>query len=205
VVVALCATSSLANIVTVNFSAEVTYVNTGSGLSPDQIGAADVITGSYSYDTDAPDLNLLPTIGDYRYCSPPCGITFSVGDLVFQSDPRNLDFRIQVFNNYLGYDRYCLTSYNNVPLSEQLHPTCISCILQDTSGTALLSDALPATPPVLNDWQSTDSLRIIIGDSCCPHLRADITHVDAMPEAATALLLGLGALTLTRKRRPQLP
>ena len=123
-----------------------------------------------------------------------------MGGFTFQTDPDNVDFLITILNNHNGGDMYCLLNYNNLPLSNGVYVENIAWQLDDYSGTALSSDALPVTPPVLANWPDTLAhLNITFGYKGSSYIRAEVTS--AVPEPATVLLLALGSLLLTRRRR----
>jgi hypothetical protein len=194
VVLALSAATTNATIVTIGLTGEITY----SELSIFHVG--DIITGSYTYDTDALDRNLSPNIGLYEYTSSPYGIYLDVGDFVIQTDPEHVDFFISLGDNSYGDDHYLLRSYNNLPLTNGLPVWHISWQLDDFSGTALSSDHLPAWPPVLEDWQSIYGLMVTFGFKGGAGIRAQVISVELVPEPTTVVLLILGAVFSLRKR-----
>ena len=106
---------------------------------------------------------------------------------------------MEVLNDHTGQDAYLLRSYNYLPLSNGVHVEHISWQLDDYSATALSSDDLPITPPVLVDWPDTWAHLTIFGYCNSYFLRAEVTS--AIPEPATILLLTLGSLFLTNRRR----
>ena len=190
-----------AEIVTIYLTAEVTYVDDLADLLEGKINLGDTITGSYSYDSDTPDTIPLDTVGNYWHYNAPYGFNLSTDSLVFQTDPDNVHFLVGIFNNHNipPPDGYLLRSYSNLPLSNGVLVDHISWQLDDDSGTALSSDALPTTPPVLEDWGFDWGLRITFGFKGSSKIRAEVTS--AIPEPATVLLLALGGLLLTRQRR----
>lgn len=188
-----------AGLITIYLTAEVTYVDDHADLLEGKVTIDDIITGSYSYDSDTPDTNPSDTVGDYWHYNTPYGINLSAGSLVFQTDPDNVHFLVEVCNNHIPPpDGYLLRSYNNLPLSNWVHVERISWQLDDYSGTALSSAALPTTPPVLEDWER-NYLQITFGYKGSSYILARVTS--AIPEPATILLLVLGSLVLTRRRR----
>ncbi|NIP25165.1 MAG: hypothetical protein GWN67_17750 [Phycisphaerae bacterium] len=146
-----------AEVMTIYLSAEVTYLDDPESLLEGEVNVGDAITGSYLYDSSTPDTDVLnlDTIGHYQHSSSPFGVSLSMGGFTFQTDPDNVDFVITILNNHNGGDMYGLLSYNNLPLSNGVHVENIAWQLDDYSGTALSSDALPITPPVLTNWQDT--------------------------------------------------
>jgi len=197
-----CCNSLRATIITINLTAEVTQVDDISGLLEGNVNVGDTITGSYTYDSTTPDSNPSETVGDYRYFSAPYGVTLSAGGFVFKTDPSSVYFCVEVGNNHLyqTWDHYLFRSYNNLTLSNGVLVDVIDWQLYDDSGTALLSDELPTTPPILEQWQSyVYGLRITYGDRGYSSISADVTS--AVPEPGTVFLLGLGCLVLSRKRK----
>jgi len=197
IVLALSGNRASAEVITIEITAEIVGINDHDGLLEGRISAGDIMTGSYTYDSDTPDTNPSHTVGDYWHYSSPYGISLSAREFVFQTDPDNISFVVEVINDHTGQDGYLLRSYNNLPLSNGVHIDHISWQLDDYSSTALSTDALPTTPPVLEDWEN-ESLLITFGYKDFSVIGVRVTS--AVPEPATFLLFGLGALALLRKR-----
>jgi hypothetical protein len=89
---------------------------------------------------------------------------------------------------------YWLASYNNASLDNGALVDSIWWQLNDDTGSALSSDALPTTFPFLGDWQA--NVLGIEGDRRYG-IKAHVTS--AIPEPCTVLLFGVGTLFL-RKR-----
>ncbi len=190
-------------IITINITAEITQVDDYGDLLEGQINVGDIITGSYTYDSATPDSNPLSTVGVYQHSTSPYGygISLSTGGFIFQTDPDNVGFLMTTLNNHNGKDMYYLQSYNNLPLSNGLLVDQIGWQLDDYSRTALSSDALPTTLPVLEDWPDSFGMHISLGiDKPEAGIYADVTSVALVPEPGTVLLLGLGGIVL-RKRK----
>ena len=196
-----------ANIITINLSAEIIAVEDPDALLNGQLAGGDIITGSYTYNSDTPDTNPLTTVAGYEHFSPPYGITLYGGGFVFQTDPENVDFFVQIDNNHYGSeDGYFLSSENNLPLHDGIYVNGISWQLNDYSGTALSSVALPTTPPVLEDWTHHSlNFNILHITGGIPDGRdsfgigAEVTSVALVPEPATILFFSFGCLMLRRK------
>ena len=199
VFLALSANSLQATIITIDIAAEIAEVDDLGGLLEGQVNVGDTITGSYTYDSATPDSNPLETIGNYEHFNAPYGVSLSVGGFVFQTDPDNVNFLVTILNDNNGSDDYTFGSYNNLPLSNGVGVSFISWALDDYTATALSSDALPTTPPVLEDWESIAGLTITYGPKGSSMIRGHVTS--AVPEPGTVFLLGLGSLALIRKRR----
>ena len=190
-----------AGVITIYLTAEVTYVDDLGNLLEGTVTVGDTITGSYIYDSDTPDTNPIETVGDYRHYNAPFGINLSVGTLVFQTDPDNVDFLVEVCNNhiYSSWDGYLVKSASNLALSNGVYIDMIYWALQDSSGMALPDISLPKTPPALEDWDYNFGLSMTFGEKGSSSISAIVTS--AVPEPATVLLFALGCLVLTRRRR----
>jgi hypothetical protein len=147
------ASSVFAFPISIDITATVRYVTDSSNVLDGAITAGDLITGTYTYGSTTVDSQpLVDTVGDYWHDTSPYGISLHVGGFVFQTDPDNVDFLVEmVHDHYTGSDHYLLRSYNNLPLSDELLVDHISWQLDDPTQTALSSDALPTVPPVLED------------------------------------------------------
>jgi hypothetical protein len=209
VVLALWPGSSSAAIIEIGLTAEITYIEDDDGLLKGQLSVGDLITGSYTYDSDTPDSHPGEGVGEYWHDSPPFGIRLGAGGFAFQTDPDNIEFLISVVNDNVGADSYLLRSDRNLPLYDGVFVVDIEWQLNDYSGAALSSDALPLEPPVLEDWPDTWYGLGISGSTGDPRgpqyfMRSTVTSVWLVPEPGTALLFGLGGLALLRKRRSAL-
>ncbi len=194
--------SSYAEIVTINLTAEISEIEDGGQIFTGLLNIGDLITGSYSYDSDTPDSNPAETVGQYWYSEPGYGITLTSEGFVFQTDPANVDFLLETGNNTNGTDNYLIRSYNNLPLSNGIPVDHIAFELIDNTATALSSDTLPLTAPDLGDWDLVEIWDINIFFNRNLHLlvKANVTSAELVPEPATLLLFGLGAVML-RKRK----
>jgi hypothetical protein len=149
------------DIVTIFFTAEVSEVEDTAGhlngLKP-----GDLLTGFYSYDVTTPDSNSLTTVGDYWHYTAPAGIVVCGNGLVFETDPTNVEFLVEIVNDHgtvSPKDNYLVLSYVNRPLPT-VDVDYIAWQLDDPSAAAVASDALPAVPPDLEDWMSVFGLAI---------------------------------------------
>ena len=202
-----------ATLVPIAITGEVTYVDDDDGLLGGDINVGDIITGVYIYDSSTPDSDPGGNGGSYRHYSPPAGITLTVGGLVFMTDPDDVYFIVRIANDMppgiVGSglsDGYGLRSEHNLPLPDPdgALVTLIRLSLFDRSFSALSSDALPTTAPVLDDWEKWDENIVITGGH--PRgprfeIKGDLTSAVLIPEPTTISLFIIGALTVLRKRR----
>lgn len=162
-----------------------------------RINPGDIITGFYIYESTTPDSNPSSTVGHYWDYDTPSGISLTVGGFNLQTDSTNVEFLIGVGNDGpSGDDIYWVTSHNNAPLISGTLVDSIGWQLEDPTGNALFSDALPPTVPVLANWQW--NVLDFYGERGGYHVFAHVTS--AIPEPTTIILLGIGGFLL-RKRR----
>jgi uncharacterized repeat protein (TIGR02543 family) len=149
-------------VITINITAQVETVDDPDNILGGAINVGDIITGTYTYNPATTDSNALPTVGDYRHTSSPSGITVNAGGFVFQTDPGNVDFLVEIVNDHgtTARDNYLLRSYNNLPLANGALVEHIAWQLDDPTATAISSEALPTTPPILTHWESTFGLTL---------------------------------------------
>ena len=151
--------------VCIEITAEVNLVVDDYGFLDGAINVGDIITGTYDYESTTYDSNPSQTVGLYRHSSSPFGITLNAGGFVFRTDPNNVDFLLQILNDFDDPPRdiYSLISYNNIfDLSvPSVEINRISWQIIDFTYAALSNDALKTKPPYLDDWQTLNSLIII--------------------------------------------
>ncbi len=183
--------------VTIYIEAEVDSVGDSGNYLEGKINVGDIITGWYIYESTTADSSPAdPVQGNYWHYSTPAGIYLSVGGFDFQTDPSSVEFQVFIRNNNLsGDDIYGVDSRNNLSLSNGTLVEQMWWQLNDNTGTALLSDALPLTAPFLSDWQ-TNHLSIN-GEKGTFGIGAHVTS--AIPEPATILLLGIGAFFIKKR------
>lgn len=116
----ICVSPAQSTYITIGITGVVDYVEDlgeGDGYLDGLIGVGDSITGYYTYDTDTPDTNPLSYIGTYNYYSSPSGIFLNIGSFSFRTDLTNVNFLIEITNDYPPNDDYLVRSYINLPLS----------------------------------------------------------------------------------------
>jgi hypothetical protein len=171
--------------VTIEFTATVATVDDSGGVLGGAISPGDTLTGTYTYDLDTPDTNSAPYVGDYRHAAAPYGMQVFAGGLEFATDPSNVDFLVELVNDHptsTPPDSYVLHSYNNLPLPDGAEVDHISWTLVSESATAIDGTSLPATPPVLSDWDQQLSWGLTLdgsrlGDNARYHVRALVDSV----------------------------
>lgn len=151
----------------IGLTATVTQLSDSDNTLNNAIKIGDKIYGYYVYNSGAKDSNPGDTtVGDYWYYSKPYGIFLKTGNIVFKTDPNNVQFLIELVNRD-GGDNYLIRSYSNLPLSNGIPINHIAWQLDDPSGKALSSDSLQQAPkpPVLNKWDDPVGLTISGGPS----------------------------------------
>jgi len=189
-------------LITIGIEAVVDDVQDADNYLDGRINIGDLITGTYTYDTDTPDTNPLPGVGDYEHFAYPSGFSVSGGGLEFRTNPANTNFLIEIGNNASHDDFYIAVSYNNLPLSSGTSINNIRFVLGDTSETALSSTELATTAPVLDDWQVN---YLNIGGGPGPRggfsFSAHVTSAVVIPEPATILLFSWGGVLFVRRAK----
>jgi hypothetical protein len=197
--VTACTVSAPGEIVRIGLTAEITYIDQYDQWLNENFKLGDLITGSYTYDTSAPDQNPSSAIGYYLFSEPPCGVVLNVNQFTFQTNPDDVDFRSYVVDDIYGGDSFGFISYRNVASADDILFNSIGLGFYDYSGKALSGDTLSRMPPVLADWEQPVDLTLEFGARSGPILRAKLTS--AVPEPSSIFLLGLGAFLLIRRRR----
>jgi len=146
--------------ITIAITATVQTVDDYANLLNGAIQPGDTVTGTYTYNAAASDTNSLPMVGDYWHTTTPYGVSLNVGGRIFETDPQNVSFLVELVNNHNGRDNYLFRSYNNRRLYNGLYVTYIAWQLDDPTQTALKSTTLAKTAPKLSSWQSLFGLTL---------------------------------------------
>ncbi len=206
----LLATSAPAAPITVQFEGTVDFADTDNGFFANTVSAGDTFTGSYTYDSTLADSNATATQGEYRYTTGGAfGMTTTINSMVFQTaaDVSGQN-RIEIFaDDPFNDDRYGIWNSANDPHNGYVVDSQIL-MLTDASKTANASDALPTVAPDLNLFPTINQFSLVLTDES--HMDIDafygtITSISLVPEPSTAVLAGLGGLSLLlvalRRRR----
>ncbi|HLB74484.1 MAG TPA: PEP-CTERM sorting domain-containing protein [Sedimentisphaerales bacterium] len=198
-----CAKPAEATLITIAIEAVVDGVHDPDNDLEGLVNVGDLITGTYTYDTDTPDMDWLwgsesDIVARYHYFNPPYGISLSVGGVDFKTDPANTSFLIEIVNDGSD-DFYLVRSYNNLPLANGTSVNNIVWYLNDNYEDALQSTDLPITAPILDDW--AHNVLNVEGPGTRDNIlfQAHVTSAVLIPEPGTILLLGIGAIALVRK------
>lgn len=197
---AVCAGKARSEIVTIRIEGEISYVDSVSEWLNDNFTVGEIITGVYVYDTSTPDSSGSPNSGHYWHYTDPYGIYLDIGDIVVQTDPDNVEFFMSMVNTDVD-DYYVIASLRNLPIPNGPSVHRIGWQLDDPSATALSSDDLLATPPVLEHWQSIYGLTVEFGERGGWGIRGHINSATLIPEPTTCLLLACGGIAFLRRRR----
>jgi len=203
VALAVCAGKTRSEIIAVQISGELTYISPVGDWINDNFNIGDVITGRYVYDTSTPDSSGSLDSGHYWHYTDPYGIYLNIGDIVVQTDPDNVEFFMSMVNTDLD-DYYVIASFTNLAAANGPPVSRIGWQLDDRSATALSSDDLLPTPPVLDDWGSILGLTVEFGERGGSLIRGHATSAErvpyeGVPEPGTLFLLGFGVAILLKR------
>lgn len=144
--------------VTVSFEAQVDSLRDPTGAFAGRLQAGSIITGKYTFDSAQADTNSFPEVGDYQFNAAPYGVAVNVANTLVTTTPGGF-FLIEVINNYDPYgDAFLLRSYQNVTSDPAVTIEYVTWQLDDPTGTALASAALPPGPPPIAKFQQSYGL-----------------------------------------------
>jgi hypothetical protein len=178
--------------VTVSFKGTVTSaVNSPFTDIPD----GTPFSGSYTFSASTPDSNTMEQVGDYMHTTAPYGVTVTIGTHVFRTDPSNVNFLIELVNDYQSLDNFVFHSYTNLD-TDGVAIDNIDWQLDDPTMSLLTSSALTNAAPDLTRWQQPVGFDIMGRYDWMPFmLRGTISDVR----------LGAGAFDNTGTVGPQGP
>ena len=187
-------------LVTITIEAVVDTVDDSGNYLEGQISPGSLITGYYTYESTTPDSAPENWLGKYEHLQTPYGITLEVGGFRFETNPNAVDFTIYISNDRISPmgDIYNIVSNNNSTLSNGVDVGWMYWQLDDRSGQAISNTNLPLTAPILEDWLDGNVL-LIEGIPRQTDFIINAHVTSAIPEPATILLFGLGALLLKKR------
>jgi hypothetical protein len=189
--------------ITIQNTGNVTSTSeSGNGL-PDTIYTGVTFTGTYTYESST-----INGVNGHHIYNSPYGISLSMGGYEFKTAPNHVgQFDMWIINdssvNLPVTDYYIVRSeYQNISVpSLGFNISSVRWDLRDYDHTALFSDTLPVTAPILTDWEYND-LEIYGYDGINNGLivHGTVTHAVLIPEPVTGILMAMGVLFLRRQR-----
>jgi hypothetical protein len=182
--------------ITIAFRGNVTSARV-EGISDTFTGTT--FTGTYTYDSTADDIG-----GGHYIFNSPYGIDLFLGGYEFKTSPSQTgQFNISIINdgpvNGL-HDYYTVQSQSNVSIPFlDFNIYSINWYLEDSTHTALSSNVLPVTAPVLTKWDY-NNFEIYGSDNISKGLLINGIITQVTPEPSSAILIVTGVLFFLRKR-----
>ncbi len=165
----------------VNFTAIVNLVDDPFMYIGHLIDVGDTLVGHYTYNSNTIDSDPSDYRGLYHHAINPYGIIVYSDGLVFGTNPDSVYFDIEIEDSVTSgglHDAYEVWSYSNMQ-TISLDVERIIILLRDDTATALSSDALPTTAPILSSWPDNKRLSIY-GDSYIYHIRAQLISMSSL-------------------------
>lgn len=189
-ILAAFATTANATLITVNFTGTITQVPVDDIFG--DIAPGDPFHGAYTYDTSALDQIPATTTGSYSFTAP-LGLIATIGQHTFDATG---DLNIGIFNSFL--DQYTVFAQNPATgLTTGL-------TLQDNSATALLTDQLPDTAPILANFTQADFHLTLTLDGAELQADGQLDALTSVPEPSSIhlMLAAILARCILRRKRP---
>lgn len=208
----------LAGVSTVNsalmeleFSGAVNWVVTAEelrGQLPVEgvVAVGDSISGILRYDTLAVDRDPGDDRGTYIYSTAPNGISVTVNEHVFVSDPESLNFKVSVINadnHKIPHHAWYASSLSNLSILDGYAAITNILFAAGASPYKLMDDSLLTTERELSGWQMQLYIGGVGNDDKVLSFRGDIDSLSVVPEPATIGFLAAGGLMLLAKRKPR--
>jgi len=137
--------------ITFNFEMTVTEVNPlfiDLALSTQQVEVGDLITGTYTFDADIPDLDTFPGIGVYFHDQ----VRINVDGTIFESPAPFSD--VIVVGDDDDVDFYIVEEFNLQNADNEDLNAFFFFELDDENETVFDDDSLPLTPPDLSEFEA---------------------------------------------------
>lgn len=185
-----------AELVTVQVSATVNYVNDPGMVLGSEVQPGATVTGTYTFETGTADADPYPEFGHYRHPQGIGGLELGVAELTIKTDPGASAgvFAVDVINS--EYDEgYHVVSFDNLlPLANGAQVTDAGIHLHSWNESNIFSsDALPATPP---DPALFDDRQIYVGGTNGSDYFSFEAKIDSLVVGGTATP---GAYTVVAK------
>jgi hypothetical protein len=203
VVLLCCGGLAQAVPITIQISGNITALaGTGRESVPDTIHTGVSFTGTYTYESSTVASTINGGVGHHIH-NAPYGISLSLGGYTFATAPNHVgQFDMWIVNDAPEnglHDLYLVRSYGNISTPSVDFTSSIEWNLWDYTHTALSSDALPTTAPVLTDWNH-NLLEMSGYDSLGRSIYIQGTVTQAIPEPLTGVLMITGMFLLKRRR-----
>jgi hypothetical protein len=160
-----------------------------------------VFSGTYTYDSTAPNTSTHSEFGKYVFDSP-YGMDFFVGGYEFKTATNQTGgFTITVSYNGQNGNYYKFESNQNAPLSNGAVVDTIFWRVQYYDST-ISSTNLPTIAPILNEW-STTMFSILGFDTYGKTylIEGPVTQAVLIPEPLTGVLMIVGVFLLRRRKQ----
>lgn len=139
-----------AELVTVEVTGTVDFVNDPTGALAGEVQTGGTVTGRYTYDTAVPDNDPNPEYGRYEQDPSQLALRLEIGNLVFATNetPTSSAFAaVDVMNSTYGDSFHVGAGANFQPLASGATVQHVDFDFFDPTGTALTTDALLTTAP----------------------------------------------------------